>query len=378
MSDMLALIGFGYWGTNLARNLDRLAGPRWRYLVDASPDRRRVGAERYPAVRAVGDPDVAFADPEVRAVLIATPAPTHAPLARRALAAGKHVFVEKPLAMSVADATGLAETADRTGRVLMVGHTFEYVPAVERMRQYVRDGELGDVLHLHSQRLNLGRIQRDLHTFWSIGPHDVSIANYLLGAQPRWVAAHGGRYLHDGVEDVAFVTVGYPGDVVAHMHVSWLDPTKTRRTTVVGTRRMLVYDDMNRAAPLTVYDKCAEPLESDHRGVRRYRLREGAVHVPTLSPAEPLNRELAHFLDCVRTGARPRTDGWNGVRVVAVLAAADASLRAGGARVPVPRVGPPPDTVWPGAPHTPGEPGTSAADLSRTGGPEPDLTPAPR
>ncbi|MDW5329380.1 Gfo/Idh/MocA family oxidoreductase [Plantactinospora sp. KLBMP9567] len=369
MTEKFGLIGFGYWGANLARNLDKLAGDRWRYLVDASPERRQAATERYPRVRATGDLDAVLGDDEVRAVLIATPAPSHAPLARRALAAGKHVFVEKPLATSVADAVALAETADRYGLVLMVGHTFEYVPAVERMRDYIRSGEIGDVLYLHSQRLNLGRIQNDLHTFWSIGPHDVSIANYLLGAEPCWVAAQGGRYLHDGVEDVTFVTVGYPRDVVAHMHVSWLDPAKTRRTTVVGTRRMLVYDDLNTDARLTVHDKGAEPLEPAGDGVRRYRLRDDAVHVPVLSPAEPLSLELRHFLDCVRTGARPRTDGWNGARVVAVLEAADASLRAGGATVPVPPVAGPVDAAG-----TPGR--RPQPDGLHPDGPHPDLTTA--
>ncbi|MBE1488708.1 Gfo/Idh/MocA family protein [Plantactinospora soyae] len=369
MTEKLGLIGFGYWGTNLARNLDQLAQSRWRYLVDASPDRRQAATELYPQVRATDDLDEVLDDDEVVAVLIATPAPSHAPLARRALAAGKHVFVEKPLAMSVADAVTLTETADRQGLVLMVGHTFEYVPAVERMREFIRAGEIGDVLYLHSQRLNLGRIQSDLHTFWSIGPHDVSIANYLLGAEPRWVAAQGGRYLHDGVEDVMFVTVGYPDDVVAHMHVSWLDPAKTRRTTVVGTRRMLVYDDLKTDARLTVFDKGAEPLEPDGHGVRQYRLRDDAAHVPVLSTAEPLAVELGHFLDCVRTGARPRTDGWNGARVVAVLEAADASLRAGGVTVTVPRI--------PGSPaieRTPVDP--APVGRPHSDGPHPDLTPA--
>lgn len=338
MTSTIGLIGFGYWGANLARNLDRLARSHWRYLVDTHPDRRQAAAALYPGVRVTHDPDAVLGDDEVTAVLIATPAVSHAPLVRQALAAGKHVFVEKPLATSLADAVELAEAADRAGLVLMVGHTFEYVPAVERMREYIRTGEIGDVRYLHSQRLNLGRIQSDLHAFWSIGPHDVSIANHLLGTDPWWVAAQGGRYLYDGIEDVTFVTVGYPQNVVAHVHVSWLDPTKTRRTTVVGTRRMLVYDDMRPEARLTVFDKGAEPVEPDGNGVRRYRLRDDAVHVPDLPAAEPLALEIAHFLDCVRTGARPRTDGWNGARVVAVLEAVDASLRAGGATVAVPRV----------------------------------------
>ncbi len=338
MPESLALIGFGYWGTNLARNLDRLAGPDWRYLVDPDPDQRRSAAERYPLVRVTDDLESVLADVEVRSVLIATPAATHARLAQQALAAGKHVFVEKPLALSVADATALTETADRYGLTLMVGHTFEYVPAVLRMREYIRSGDLGEVFYLHSQRLNLGRLQSDLNTFWSIGPHDVSIANYLLDAEPRWVAAQGGRYLRDGVEDVMFVTVGYPGDVIAQMHVSWLDPTKTRRTTVVGSRRMLVYDDTRPEARLTVFDKGADRLDPDSYGNPRYRIRDDAAYVPILPAAEPLALELQHFLDCVRTGTRPRSDGWNGVRVVAVLEAVDASLRAHGAKVAVQRI----------------------------------------
>jgi predicted dehydrogenase len=346
-----ALIGFGYWGTNLARNLNRLAQPRWRYLVDSSAERRQAATALYPQLRTTDDLAEVLADDKVGAVLIATPAPSHAPLARRALAAGKHVFVEKPLAMSLADAVALAETADRSGLVLMVGHTFEYVPAVRRMRELIESGEIGDVRYMHSQRLNLGRIQSDLHTFWSIGPHDVSIANHLLDRQPRWVSAQGGRYLHDNIEDVMFVTLGYPGDVVAHMHVSWLDPAKTRRTTVVGTRQMLVYDDLRPDARLTVFDKGAEPVESNAPGSPRYRLRDDAVTVPVLPTAEPLALELGHFLTCVDTGARPHTDGWNGARVVAVLEAADASLRSGGTAVSIPRVDAPRAT--PSATRTP-------------------------
>jgi predicted dehydrogenase len=219
--------------------------------------------------------------------------------------------------------------------VLMVGHTFEYVPAVRKMKELVDGDEFGDLLYLHSQRLNLGRIQSDINAFWSIGPHDVSIANYLVGQRPQWAAAEGARYLNKDVEDVAFVTVGYPGGVLAHMHVSWLDPSKTRRTTVVGSKQMLVYDDMEADAKLRVYDKGADKVFEDEYGAWQYRLRDGVVTVPELEKAEPLGVELEHFLECAETGARPRTDGWNGVDVVAVLEAVDASLRAGGAQVKV-------------------------------------------
>jgi len=331
----IALVGFGHWGPNLARNLHALAGGDWRYLVDLSPDRRELAAGLYPRVRVTDDVGEVLADPAVSAVLVATPAATHAPLARRALAAGKHVLVEKPLALSVADAAELAAAAAERGLVLMVGHTFEYVPAVRRMRELILAGDIGDVLYLHSQRLNLGRVQSDINTFWSIGPHDVSIANYLTGATPRWVAAQGSGYLHADCEDVTFVTLGYGNGVLAHVHVSWLDPLKTRRLTVVGSQKMLVYDDMDAEARLKIFDKGVDHLEPDAYGAWHYRLRDGAVQVPRLDMREPLALELAHFLRCVRTGERPATDGWNGVRVVAVCEAVDASLRADGARIGV-------------------------------------------
>lgn len=336
MSGAFAQIGFGYWGPNLARNLGSLAGPRWRYLVDLAPERREKAASLYPQLTVTDDVDAVLTDPEVSALIIATPAATHAPLARLALAAGKHTFVEKPLALSTADAAELAETADAAGLVLMVGHTFEFNSAVRTMKEYVDSGEIGDVLYLHSQRLNLGRIQSDINAFWSIGPHDVSIANFLLGTSPEWVSARGARYLNASVEDVMFVTVGYPDGVLAHMHVSWLDPSKTRRTTVVGSKKMLVYDDMDAEAKLKVFDKGADRIDADAYGAYQYRLRDGAMHVPSLPMVEPLSTELRHFIDCVDSGRRPQVDGWNGVRTVAVLEAVDASLRAGGAQIQVP------------------------------------------
>jgi predicted dehydrogenase len=331
----VAQIGFGYWGPNLARNLHTHAGSRWRYLVDSSADQRKRAADLYPQVTVTDDLDRVLADPDISSIVVATPAASHAPLARRALEAGKHVFVEKPLALATADAVALAQLADDTGRVLMVGHTFEYVPAVLKMKEIVDSGAIGDVLYLHSQRLNLGRIQSDISAFASIGPHDVSIANFIVGAAPEWVSARGARYLHDNVEDVTFVTVGYPGGVLAHMHVSWLDPSKTRKTTVVGSKQMLVYDDMESEGKLKVYDKGADPVADTAYGAYQYKLRDGEMYVPRLDMVEPLGAEMTHFLACTLTGERPRTDGWNGARVVAVLEAAEASMAAEGERVPV-------------------------------------------
>lgn len=335
-ADGIAQVGFGYWGPNLARNLATHAGPRWRHLVDLSPERRDKAASLYPHVNVTEDLDKVLADETVGAVIVSTPAASHAPLARKVLDAGKHVFVEKPLALTTEDAVALARQADDAGLVLMVGHTFEFVPAVRKMKEIIDAGEIGDVLYIHSQRLNLGRIQSDINAFWSIGPHDVSIANFLTGANPEWVSARGARYLNESVEDVTFVTVGYPGGVLAHMHVSWLDPSKTRRTTVVGADKMLVYDDIDADAKLRVYDKGADRLDGDDAyGAYQYRLRNGEMHVPRLEMVEPLATELKHFLDCTLTGERPRTDGWNGARVVAVLEAADKSLKSDGVKVDI-------------------------------------------
>jgi predicted dehydrogenase len=314
----VALFGYGYWGPNLARNLHLKLGRAWVACVDPDPGRRAEVAHRYPWVRVLADPAEAMADPEVDAVVVATPARTHAALVQEALGAGKHVLVEKPLALSTVEAVALAEAAERAGRVLLVGHTFEYNPAVTRMRELLDAGELGDLWYIHSQRVNLGRIQRDISALWSIGPHDVSIANYLVA----------------DVEDVVFATLGYDGGVLAHLHVSWLDPSKLRRTTVVGSRRMVVFDDLDSEAKLRVYDKGADPVAGGF-GEFQFRLRRGDLHVPRTDLTEPLALELDHFLDCCRTAARPRTDAWNGVRVVATLEAAQQSLDKGGVQVEV-------------------------------------------
>jgi predicted dehydrogenase len=331
----LAQIGFGYWGPNLARNLHAVAGPDWRYLVELSAPRRAAAAAMYPHVRVTADLDAVLADREVTALVVATPPATHATVARQALDSGRHVLVEKPLALSTQDAVEVTRLADERGLILMVGHTFEYVAAVRKMRELLNAGEIGEPLYLHSQRLNLGRIQSDINAFWSIGPHDVSIANYLIGASPEWASAQGARYLNAEVEDVVIVTLGYPGGILAHLHVSWLDPLKTRRVTVVGSRRMLVYDDLDAEARLKIFDKGADRIEPNAYGAWQYRLRDGAMEVPRLEMTEPLGTEVAHFLECVRAGKRPDTDGWNGVRVVAVCEAVDRSLAARGERVPV-------------------------------------------
>jgi predicted dehydrogenase len=329
-----ALLGYGYWGPNLARNLHQRLGTDWVACVDLDPERRAEVARRYPWVIPLDELGPVLADPAIEAVVVATPAATHAAFARQALEGGKHVLVEKPLALSTAEAAALTRQAERASRVLMVGHTFEYNPAVTKMRALLQSGELGDLWYLHSQRVNLGRIQNDINALWSIGPHDVSIANYLIGTAPRWVSARGARYLHTELEDVVFATLGYDSGVLAHLHVSWLDPSKVRRTTMVGSRRMVVFDDLDSEAKLRVYDKGADPVQGGY-GEYQFRLRAGDIHVPRTEMTEPLALELDHFLECCASGARPRSDGWSGTRVVAALEAAQQSLDKGGQQVEV-------------------------------------------
>jgi predicted dehydrogenase len=329
-----ALLGYGYWGPNLARNLHQRIGTDWLACVDLDPGRRAEVARRYPWVRTLDEVGGVLADPEIDAVIVATPARNHAGLAAQVLDAGKHVLVEKPLALSTAEAVALTRQAERAGLVLMVGHTFEYNPAVTKMRALLESSALGDLWYLHSQRVNLGRIQSDISALWSIGPHDVSIANFLVGAAPRWVSARGARYLHTELEDVVFATLGYDGGVLAHLHVSWLDPSKVRRTTVVGSRRMVVFDDLDSEAKLRVYDKGADPVQGGY-GEYQFRLRTGDINVPRTELTEPLALELEHFLECCASGARPRSDGWSGARVVAALEAAQQSLDKGGQQVEV-------------------------------------------
>ena len=331
----VALLGYGYWGPNLARNLHLRLGLEWAACVDPDPARLAEVAQRYPWVRTCRDAGEVLADGTIDALVIASPARTHADLVGWALRAGKHVLVEKPLALSTADAVALAEQATATGLVLLVGHTFEYNPAVTKMRALLQAGDLGELYYLHSQRVNLGRIQRDINALWSIGPHDVSIANYLVGAAPLWAAARGARYLHTEIEDVVFLTLGYDHGVMAHVHASWLDPSKLRRTTVVGSRAMVVYDDLDSEAKLRVYDKGADPVTEGGFGEFQFRLRSGDMHVPRVELTEPLAIELDHFVACVAGGTSPRSDGWSGARVVAALEAAQRSLDKGGVQVDV-------------------------------------------
>lgn len=328
-----ALVGYGYWGPNLARNLARLPMSCLAAICDQDAARLAGVSQLYPNARPVRDFQALLGDSTIDAVVIATPAHTHYALVKEALLAGKHVLVEKPLAMKVAEGEDLVAVAARAHKVLMVGHTFEYNPAVHKIRELIKTGQVGEVYYIYSTRVNLGRVQSDLNVLWSIAPHDISILLYLLEAMPLEVSARGASYLKGEVEDVVFVDLLLPNNVLAHIHASWLDPSKVRRMTVVGSQKMIVYDDVADEGKVKVYDKGVYKKRDAAFGEFHYHLHSGDIYIPKIDMTEPLYNECAHFLECVREGKRPLTDGENGLRVVRVLEAAEASLRGHG--VPV-------------------------------------------
>ncbi len=323
----IAVAGLGYWGPNLARNFAAIDGCELAWCCDPSAQAREAVAGRFPYARFTGDLDEVLADPALDAVALATPVPTHAESAVRVLEAGKHCFVEKPLAQSVADAERVVAAAEAAGRVLMVGHLLEYHPGVQRLKQLVDSGELGErIYYIYGNRLNLGKLRADENALWSLGAHDVSVVLYLAGEEPSDVVAHGESYVQDGVEDVVFCFMRFPSGVSAHLHLSWLDPHKERRFTVVGSRRMATFDDMAREAQLQVFDK---GFDEGSRGYGEYITRTGDIFSPSIPNIEPLRVECEHFVECVRSGLRPRSDGISGLRVVRVLEELQRSLDAG-------------------------------------------------
>jgi predicted dehydrogenase len=322
----IGVAGLGYWGPNLARNFNAIPGCELAWLCDASSDAlARVGAS-FPAARLTTELDEVLGDPSLDAVALATPVATHADLAVRVLEAGKHCFVEKPLAQTVADAERAVAAAEATGRVLMVGHLLEYHPGVQRLKQLLDSGELGErIFYIYGNRLNLGKLRADENALWSLGAHDVSVVLYLADEEPWEFIAHGESYVQEGVEDVVFCFLRFPSGLSAHLHLSWLDPHKERRFTVVGSRRMATFDDMAIEGKLKIYDK---GFDQGARGYGEYITRAGGIFSPELPNLEPLRIECEHFVECVREGRRPRSDGVSGLRVVRVLEELQRSLDA--------------------------------------------------
>ena len=319
----VGVVGLGYWGPNLARNFDRLAEAQLAWICDASQASLERWGTAFPDARRASDLEELLADDSLDAVVVATHVPSHAELATRVLEAGKHCFVEKPLAQSVVEAERVVDAARESGRVLMVGHLLEYHPGVEKLGELAASGDLGDVRYIYSNRLNLGKLRADENALWSLGAHDVSVVLRLAGGEPDDCRAVGESYMRDGVEDVVFCYLRFPSGVAAHLHLSWLDPHKERRFTVVGSRRMATFDDMELERKVTVYDK---GFDEDFSSYGEYIARSGDIWSPRISNEEPLRIECSHFVECVREGREPRSGGESGLRVVRVLEELQRSL----------------------------------------------------
>jgi len=321
----VAVAGLGYWGPNIARNFAQLPSAELVWGCDPSEENRARVAPTFPGVRFTADLDDVLADDAVDAVALATPVKSHAELAIRVLEAGKHCFVEKPMAQSAADAEAVVAAASAAGRTLMVGHLLEYHPGVVKLKQLIDDGELGRVLYIYGNRLNLGQLRADENALWSLGAHDVSVLLRLAGEAPYEVEARGESYMREGVEDVVFCFLRFRSGLAAHLHLSWLDPHKERRFTVVGEQRMATFDDTALEGKITVYDK---GFDQQSNSYGEYITRSGDIWSPRVSNVEPLRTECEHFVRSVRDATPPISDGAAGLRVVRVLEALQRSLDA--------------------------------------------------
>jgi predicted dehydrogenase len=343
---IVGLIGYGYWGPNLLRNYMELPMVRVKWVCDVRPARLKLAAARYPGLQVTAEVEQVLADPEVDAVLIATPISSHYLFARAALEAGKQVFVEKPMTANAAQGRELVELAEARGLTLMVGHTFVYSPPVRKVKQIIDSGELGDVYFITTSRVNLGLHQKDVSVVWDLAPHDLSILYYWLGEAAVQVAVNGRGCIDPAIPDVAFINLRFPSGVVAEVQVSWLSPVKLRRTMVIGSRKMLVYDDTENVEKVKVYDHGVDFSEPKSFGEFNLSYRTGDIVAPKIDTTEPLYLEAEHFMECVRHGQVPITDGRGGLQVVASLEAAEESLRSGGREAHINLPAYAGDTAW--------------------------------
>jgi len=330
----VGIIGYGHWGKNFARVFSELPQAALVAICETSEERRQAVRHYYPHARTTASIEELLSWPEVEAVVVATPAATHYSLTKRILLAGRHVLVEKPLALEAEHAEEVAALAAARGLVLMVGHTFLYNPAVRLIKELMSAPDFGQVYYLQAVRTHLGLVREDVNVVWDLAPHDVSIFTYLLDMLPVRVSATGVSFLQKGREDAAFVTLHYPNGIVGNIHVSWLDASKVRTVTVVGSQSRVVFDDLNSMEKVKVYEKGLRIQQNgENFGEFQLLVRDGDIRSPRLDPSEPLKNECREFIACVENGSRPLADGANGVAVVRVLTAIDHSLRNGGALV---------------------------------------------
>ena len=329
MKTRIAVIGLGAWGWNVGRCFYELPDCDLVACSDLSEERRHAAQKHWPGVTAYSDPDEMFATGGFDAVVVSSPAVTHYPLVRMALHEDYDVFVEKPFTLSVEHAEELLNLSEARSRVLMVGHLLEYHPVVQELRRLISSGELGDIYYIYTQRVNLGRIRGDENALWSFAPHDISQLLYILGLDPVDVSARGQSFIQPGIEDVVFLSLFFENRIMAHVHISWLDPHKTRTTTVVGSKKMAVFDDTAASEKLRIYDSFATPQNARSYG-ESIQVRFGDIRIPRVSAAEPLKLECQHFLDCIASRRNPRSDASDGLRVVRILEAAQQSMEQDG------------------------------------------------
>jgi predicted dehydrogenase len=332
----IAVIGCGYWGPNLVRNF--IQSNKVDGIVCCDLDQKRLDRMKglYPSVEVLTDYKALLDKPDLDAAVIATPVKMHHPIAKDFLSHGKHVLVEKPFTHSYETAQELIKLAEEKNKVLMVDHTFEYTAAVNKIKTIVENGELGKIFYISCVRVNLGLFQPDINVVWDLAPHDISTILYIVGEPPVSVNCQGKAHFHSNIEDVATTTLNFKNDIIAFIHSSWLDPNKIRRTTIVGSRRMLVYDDIEPQEKIKIYDKGVEiPPYYDTYAEFQFSYRYGDIHSPRIEDYEPLKKECDHFIECANRGISPLSDGYSGLRVVSILEAASKSLSLQGKAVPI-------------------------------------------
>jgi predicted dehydrogenase len=332
----IGVVGCGYWGPNLIRNFRSLPGCYVKLACDADPKRLAYVRQLYPEIKPVSDFDELIKDPEIHATCIATPVWTHFELAKKSIEAGRHTFVEKPLASNASQCRELVDLADRRGLILMTGHTFIYSTPVRRIKEIIKAGDIGKILYISSQRMNLGLFQTDINTAWDLAPHDISIILYILEMPVTSVNCQGKAHINIGIEDVTNMSLMFSNGEFASIQNSWLDPNKVRRMTFVGSRRMILYDDNEPLEKIKIYDKRVEvPPHYDTFAEFHYSYHYGDMYAPYIKQVEPLKVQCEHFLDCIRTGQEPLSSGLDGLHVVEVLEAASESLKRDGAKVKI-------------------------------------------